>query len=60
MIRRIRRSLDSFARDCSGASALEYALLIVGIGVAVMAAVNFVSAELVRMQTTVAEAIDDQ
>jgi len=42
----MRRLLNSFFRDDSGATAIEYALIAMGIAVAIIAAVNGVGAAL--------------
>ena len=59
MIRQLMYTLGRFLRDRHGTSAVEYTLLVVGIGVTVMAAINFVSAEIVNVQTTVTDAIQN-
>ena len=42
----MRRLLKNFSRDDSGATAIEYALIAMGISIAIIAAVNGVGAAL--------------
>ena len=45
--------LAFFANDCSGASAIEYALIASGIAIAIVASVNNVGSQLAALFTTV-------
>ena len=57
MIRRAQSQLQRFGRDPRGASAIEYSLLIAGIGVTVMAMINFLSTQIVFVQNQVVQAL---
>jgi pilus assembly protein Flp/PilA len=46
--------LAFFANDCSGATAIEYALIAAGISIAIVATVNSVGSQVVALFTTVA------
>ena len=59
MITGMKNQLRRFLREDSGASAVEYVLLVVGIGVTIMATVNFFSDQIVNLQTEVTDAIQD-
>ena len=45
--------LAFFANDCSGATAIEYALIAAGISIAIVATVNSVGSQVVVLFTTV-------
>lgn len=44
----------AFAKDCTGATAIEYALIAGGISIAIVASVNAVGSQVVLLFTTVA------
>ena len=46
--------LAFFANDCSGATAIEYALIAAGISIAIVATVNSVGSQVTALFTTVA------
>jgi len=46
--------LAFFAKDCSGATAIEYALIAAGISIAIVATVNNVGSQVAGLFTTVA------
>jgi pilus assembly protein Flp/PilA len=46
--------LAFFANDCSGATAIEYALIAAGISIAIVATVNSVGSQVAALFTTVA------
>ena len=46
--------LAFFANDCSGATAIEYALIAAGISIAIVATVNNVGSQVAVLFTTVA------
>jgi pilus assembly protein Flp/PilA len=50
----MRTSIARFVKDESGATAIEYALIAVGISVAIMVAVNAVGAKLITVFNSIA------
>lgn len=60
MFERSRKYVRRFQRDRRGASAVEYALLAVGVGVTVMAMINFLSTQIVKVQNDVVQAIQNK
>ena len=53
------KSLHSFAKDESGATAIEYGLIAALIAVAAIAALRSVGSSLIQMFTTVASELDN-
>jgi len=51
------RFLKSFAKNESGATAIEYALIAAGIAVVIITAVNLVGERLTAMFQTIADAL---
>lgn len=51
------RFLKSFAKNESGATAIEYALIAAGIAVVIITAVNLVGERLTAMFETIADAL---
>ena len=51
------RYLKSFAKNESGAAAIEYALIAAGIAVVIITAVNLVGERLTAMFQTIADAL---
>ena len=55
----MKKSLHSFAKDESGATAIEYGLIAALIAVAAIAALQSVGTSLIQMFTTVASSLDN-
>ena len=54
MTEKHKSRLAFFANDCSGATAIEYALIAAGISIAIVATVNNVGSQVAVLFTTVA------
>ncbi len=54
MTEKHKSRLAFFANDCSGATAIEYALIAAGISIAIVATVNNVGSQVAGLFTTVA------
>ena len=55
----MKKSLYSFAKDESGATAIEYGLIAALIAVAAIAALRSVGSSLIQMFSTVASSLDN-